>query len=191
MWGFLVIHLRSAPNNAALPCYLCHIYVNMGTQIAQTVGSISIRHRSDTKVSDRFLIHIDQRAFGFWVTMRTMHGWSRQSQTSHMGNMTSMRYWVVIPLDIMQKLLWKISKNMCVALIIYILTHERCVHTDYAYGVVCVDTLLTLQWRHNGRDSVSNHQPHDCLLSGLFGRRSLAFVRGIHRWLVNSHTDGQ
>ena len=23
----------------------------------------------------------------------------------------------------------------------------------------------TLQWRHNGRDSVSNHQPHDCLLN--------------------------
>ena len=30
----------------------------------------------------------------------------------------------------------------------------------------------TLQWRHNGRDSVSNHQPHDCLLNRLFGRRS-------------------
>ena len=30
----------------------------------------------------------------------------------------------------------------------------------------------TLQWRHNGRDSVSNHQPHDCLLSHLFRRRS-------------------
>ena len=29
-----------------------------------------------------------------------------------------------------------------------------------------------LQWRHNGRDSVSNHQPHDCLLKGLFRRRS-------------------
>ena len=24
---------------------------------------------------------------------------------------------------------------------------------------------ITLQWRHNGRDSVSNHQPHDCLLN--------------------------
>ena len=24
--------------------------------------------------------------------------------------------------------------------------------------------LLPLHWRHNGRDSVSNHQPHDCLL---------------------------
>ena len=31
------------------------------------------------------------------------------------------------------------------------------------------DSLL---WRHNGRGSVSNHQPHDCLLNRLFRRRS-------------------
>ena len=31
---------------------------------------------------------------------------------------------------------------------------------------------LPLHWRHNGRDSVSNHQPHDCLLNRLFRRRS-------------------
>ena len=31
---------------------------------------------------------------------------------------------------------------------------------------------MTLQWRHNGRDSVSNHQPHCCLLNRLFRRRS-------------------
>ena len=31
---------------------------------------------------------------------------------------------------------------------------------------------IPLQWRHNGLDSVSNHQPHHCLLSRLFGRRS-------------------
>ena len=30
----------------------------------------------------------------------------------------------------------------------------------------------SLQWRHNGLDSVSNHQPHGCLLNRLFGRRS-------------------
>ena len=30
----------------------------------------------------------------------------------------------------------------------------------------------TLRWRHNGGDSVSNHQPNDCLLNRLFGRRS-------------------
>ena len=31
---------------------------------------------------------------------------------------------------------------------------------------------LTLQWRHDGRDGVSNHQPHDCLLNRLFRHRS-------------------
>ena len=31
---------------------------------------------------------------------------------------------------------------------------------------------LTLRWRHNGCDSVSNHQPHDCLINRLFRRRS-------------------
>ena len=54
--------------------------------------------------------------------------------------------------------------------------------------------LRSLRWRHNGCDGVSNHQPHDCLLNRLFRRRSkkhqssasLAFVRGIHRWPVNS-----
>ena len=30
----------------------------------------------------------------------------------------------------------------------------------------------TLRWRHNERDCVSNHQPHDCLISRLFRRRS-------------------
>ena len=30
----------------------------------------------------------------------------------------------------------------------------------------------SLQWRHNERDGVSNHQLHDCLLNRLFMRRS-------------------
>ena len=33
-------------------------------------------------------------------------------------------------------------------------------------------TRDTLQWRHNGRGSVSSHQPRDCLLNRLFRRRS-------------------
>ena len=32
--------------------------------------------------------------------------------------------------------------------------------------------IMSLQWRHNERDGVSNHQPHDCLLNSLFRRRS-------------------
>ena len=56
---------------------------------------------------------------------------------------------------------------------------------------------ITLQWRHNGRYSVSNHQSSDCLLNRLFiysgtdqrkhqSSASLAFVRGIHWKPVNS-----
>ena len=31
---------------------------------------------------------------------------------------------------------------------------------------------VSLQWRHNGHNSISNHQLHDCLLNRLFRRRS-------------------
>ena len=31
---------------------------------------------------------------------------------------------------------------------------------------------ITLKWRHNERDGVPNHQPHDCLLNRLFRHRS-------------------
>ena len=35
-------------------------------------------------------------------------------------------------------------------------------------GMYCT----SLRWRHNELDGVSDHQPHDCLLNRLFGRRS-------------------
>ena len=38
--------------------------------------------------------------------------------------------------------------------------------------VVMKQAVFSLRWRHNRRDSVSNHQPHDCLLNRLFRRRS-------------------
>ena len=34
-----------------------------------------------------------------------------------------------------------------------------------------VTCISSLQWRHNGRDGVSNHQPHHCLLNRSFRRR--------------------
>ena len=39
-------------------------------------------------------------------------------------------------------------------------------------GAAPTTSSFSLRWRHNGGDSVSNHQPHDCLLNRLFGRRS-------------------
>ena len=46
----------------------------------------------------------------------------------------------------------------------------------FVFHFPLLDILLvtsnSLQWRHNGLDGVSNHQPHDCLLNRLFRRRS-------------------
>ena len=36
----------------------------------------------------------------------------------------------------------------------------------------CGQKKITLQWRHNERDGVSNHLPHDCLLNRLCRRTS-------------------
>ena len=42
----------------------------------------------------------------------------------------------------------------------------------YFGSIVHVILSFSLQWRHNGHDCISNHQPHDCLLNRLFRRRS-------------------
>ena len=40
------------------------------------------------------------------------------------------------------------------------------------HGGIDSDNFWTLQWRHNGRDSVCDHQPRESLLNRLFRRRS-------------------
>ena len=68
--------------------------------------------------------------------------------------------------------------------------HEECLYLCHFTVVNC----WILQWRHNECDCVSNHRRNDCLLSRLLGAdqrmhqrsASLAFMRGIHWWPVNS-----
>ena len=45
-------------------------------------------------------------------------------------------------------------------------------HTQLSSRALNYMAHITLQWRRNGHDSVSNHQPQDCLLNRLFRRRS-------------------
>ena len=47
-----------------------------------------------------------------------------------------------------------------------------CTRTRTIRHVTLWVRCLPLQWRHNGRDGVSNHQPYNCLLDHLFRRRS-------------------
>ena len=61
--------------------------------------------------------------------------------------------------------------------------------------IMIIAFAWALQWRHDERDGVVNHQPHDCLLNHLDQRKhqssvSLAFMGGIHRWRVNSPHKG-
>ena len=52
---------------------------------------------------------------------------------------------------------------LCCQLLVWV-TENRFIYCEYI--------IRTLRWRQNGRDSVSNHQPHDCLFNRLFRRRS-------------------
>ena len=60
---------------ADMPKYHCskhnlhwsNLWVTSSTQIANTLGSTLIRHRSDTEVSDRCLIDVDPRVLAIWV----------------------------------------------------------------------------------------------------------------------------
>ena len=60
-------------------------------------------------------------------------------------------------------------------------------------GLVSRQSLLALQWRDNGRNGVSNNQPHDCLLNRLFQvhikERSKLRVTGL--CVVNSPVPGE
>ena len=47
-----------------------------------------------------------------------------------------------------------------------------CFITHVSCWLLYVSVEASLPWRHNGRDSVSNHQCHHCLLNRLFRHRS-------------------
>ena len=56
-------------------------------------------------------------------------------------------------------------------------THKELVNQSFDFCLLLFLTsfsksLVPLQWRHDGHDCVSNHHPHDCLLTRLFKRRS-------------------
>ena len=54
-----------------------------------------------------------------------------------------------------------------------VLTYRLLRNGHFNLKVVVYDMAdIMSRWRHNGPDSVSNHQPHYCLLNRLFRRRS-------------------
>ena len=48
----------------------------------------------------------------------------------------------------------------------------KTIQSHAMFGVCKRQHHWSLQWRHNGNDSVSNHQPYNCSLNRLFRRRN-------------------
>ena len=75
---------------------------------------------------------------------------------------------------------WKTKRDyICVYFSSYELGSSNPVHTGSMFDhqilqmvIPSPGGIISLQWRHNARDSVSNHQPHECLLGRLFRCRS-------------------
>ena len=97
-------------------------------------------------------------------------------------------------------------RQICPALMI----SAQCLITSFTYNVtwyvmssIIFSTFVNfswvilvhrwLQWRHNGRDSLSNHQPHYCLLNLSFKRRSreTSKLRVTDLWERNSPVTGE
>ena len=78
-----------------------------------------------------------------------------------------------------------------------VVLNKSCVHSSHLV-MCCCALLQSLQWRHNNNGGVSIHQRLDCLFNHFLGAdqrkqqssASLAFVRGIHWWPVDSPLKG-
>ena len=52
-------------------------------------------------------------------------------------------------------------------------------------------TILSLQWRHNERDGIWNHQPHDCLLNRLFEAQFKENTKAPRHWPLRGEFTGE
>ena len=121
-------------------------------RIASLLNFLNFQNRLITKLSLLFPAH-----FQFYCSER--NGGSIRT-VPH----SDVRPWIWVLFSVTDHVITSmrgIIINSCVPSQLY-MTHVCITH---AYWV-------SLQWRHNGRDGVSYHQPHHCLLKHLFRRRS-------------------
>ena len=68
----------------------------------------------------------------------------------------------------------KVFSGVGVAKVLFIKFSVRKIF--YCKNICCILWIafifVTSRWRHNGHDGIWNHQPHACLVNGLFRRRS-------------------
>ena len=92
-----------------------------------------------------------------WTNYDPLHQYLNQWNTIHM--------WIII---IGRSHKWACARDL------YLTFHNRSGIGRASAGLLPKHSQISksLRWRHNELDGVSDHQPHDCLLNRLFGRRS-------------------
>ena len=100
---------------------------------------------------------------GFWITLNTV-----------MSLVTSTRQWL---LEFREEHVCNPIVDRSVCLRIRMISWPgRITLTPHTGGeiqvLIDIISAMTLQWRHNEHDGVSNHRRNDCLLNHLFRRRS-------------------
>ena len=102
------------------------------------------------------------RPSGAHIRWRMMN-WTTICETHSLGN-TTLLFLSFVWISLSQ--VAYTAKNS----IIQLISLHNCI--PMLKKVLELNVIISLQWRHNDHDIVSNHQPHGCLLTRLFRRRS-------------------
>ena len=176
--------------------------------ISQTLASLSfclLVSRSFSKITERL---VDTFWFNLLGMSEMIQGtldilWASFASTSGYRCLLYWEFLTRLFIDtLMQNILscgiiWASNYINLMLLVIWLFVCHTCFH-EALDGWYRLPASYKLLWRHNGRDGFSNHLRLECLPNRLFRRRSretpssasLAFVRGIHRWPVNSPHKG-
>ena len=106
---------------------------------------------------------VNVAGFGVSLICAWTNGWVNNRHAGDLGRNRA-HYDVTV-------MVWQVDETEDRLIIISIETGALC-DQPTTKSIWIINLAKALWWRHNERDSVSNHQPHDCLPNRLFSRRS-------------------
>ena len=131
-------------------------------------------------ILDWGMYHVEKHAMRVWDFMLNVTA-TRNHYSYQQQKMCTFSGWfgeyINIPLPITNKLvIWITLSRSDSSKFMTLGLRPRAISCELSLSelrhVTRLSKLRTLQWRHNRRDSVSNHQHYDCLLNRLFRRTS-------------------
>ena len=137
--------------------------VNFGTILGSIYAETTVKFHSDQTTPNPYLLVLIFRVIWCWDALLLSKYGLSSNAVFHVGHVVYNSTVPIISMD---------SVSLYPGI-------DITASSGYSYDLMTADTpcryfdsFIALEWRHNGRDGVSNHQPHQCLLDRLFRRRS-------------------